>query len=109
MARSRCRTARLPCIGSLPIAERADACYDLARSDGPMVTEPTRWGFGRQVIQQMPAQALTGNVMHEFLPHGVRWSLDIPATFLVDTQSSFANVRPYMRSRRKEVDQHVSQ
>jgi two-component sensor histidine kinase len=78
-------------------------------SGGPVVTEPTRWGFGRQVIQQIPAHALAGNVTHEFLPHGVRWSLDIPATFLVDAQSSFANVRPYMRSRRKEVDQLVSQ
>lgn len=78
-------------------------------SGGPIVTEPTRWGFGRQVIQQEPAQALTGNVTHEFLPHGVRWALDIPATFVVDAQNKSAIVSPHIGSRRNEMDQHVSQ
>jgi len=52
-------------------------------SGGPMVKEPTRRGFGRQVIQQVTAQALAGEVAHEFLPDGVRWTLDIPAAFVV--------------------------
>jgi two-component sensor histidine kinase len=78
-------------------------------SGGPIVTEPTRWGFGRQVIQQIPAQALTGNVTHQFLPHGVRWALDIPVTFVIDARSKSANVSPYIGSTRNEMDQHVSQ
>jgi two-component sensor histidine kinase len=52
-------------------------------SGGPIVTEPTRRGFGRQVIQHITAQALAGKVTHEFLPAGVRWTLDIPAATMV--------------------------
>ena len=52
-------------------------------SGGPMVTEPTRSGFGRRVIQLMTAQALSGEVTHEFLPGGVRWTLDTPAAFVI--------------------------
>lgn len=56
-------------------------------SNGPVVTEPKRRGFGLQVIQEMTAQALAGEVTHEFLPDGVRWSLDIPAAFVVSIRS----------------------
>lgn len=52
-------------------------------SNGPVVKEPGRRGFGLQVVQEMTAQALAGEVTHEFLPDGVRWSLDIPAAFVV--------------------------
>jgi len=52
-------------------------------SGGPTVTEPERWGFGRRVIQQVTAQALAARVTHEFLPSGVRWTLNVPATFVV--------------------------
>jgi len=55
---------------------------------GPTVTEPKRWGFGRQVIQQLTAQALAGKVTHHFAPEGVRWTLDIPAAFVVGTSTS---------------------
>ena len=55
--------------------------------NGPVVTEPKRRGFGLQVIQEMTAQALAGEVTHEFLPDGVRWSLDIPAAFVVSIRS----------------------
>jgi two-component sensor histidine kinase len=50
---------------------------------GPIVTEPTRRGFGRQVIQSVAARALTGKVTHEFLPEGVRWTLDSSAAMVV--------------------------
>lgn len=60
---------------------------------GPMVTEPKRWGFGRQVIQQLTAQALSGKVTHQFAPDGVRWTLDIPAAFIVSTQSGSTSAR----------------
>jgi two-component sensor histidine kinase len=56
-------------------------------SGGPMVTEPECWGFGRQVIQQLAAQALAGKATHQFAPDGVRWTLDIPAAFVVSSQS----------------------
>ncbi len=52
-------------------------------SGGPNVTEPTRLGFGRQIIQHITAQALGGKATHEFLPRGVRWTLDIPAAMMV--------------------------
>jgi two-component sensor histidine kinase len=50
---------------------------------GPIVTEPTRRGFGRKIIQHVTAQALAGKVTHEFLSTGVRWTLDIPAAMVV--------------------------
>jgi two-component sensor histidine kinase len=56
-------------------------------SGGPLVTEPERWGFGRRVIQQITAQALTGRVTHEFLPSGVRWTLNIRASFVIPAGS----------------------
>jgi two-component sensor histidine kinase len=57
-------------------------------SNGPVVKEPKRRGFGLQVIQEMTAQALAGEVTHEFLSDGVRWSLDIPAAFVVSIRSA---------------------
>jgi two-component sensor histidine kinase len=59
---------------------------------GPMVTEPQRWGFGSQVLQQVTAQALAGKVTHRFAPDGVRWTLDIPAAF-IGTQSRSTSAR----------------
>jgi two-component sensor histidine kinase len=56
-------------------------------SGGPIVTEPTHWGFGRQVIELLSAQALSGNVTHEFLPGGVNWTLDVPAASILATSS----------------------
>lgn len=57
---------------------------------GPIVTEPTRQGFGRQIIQHVTARALDGKATHEFLPAGVRWTLDIPATMIVASAGSHA-------------------
>ena len=57
-------------------------------SGGPMVIKPKHWGFGRQVIQRLTAQALKGKVTHEFLPGGVRWKLDSPATFVISARSA---------------------
>lgn len=56
-------------------------------TDGPIVKVPTRGGFGRQVIQQLTAQALAGHAKHEFLPAGVRWTLDMPASLIVGAHS----------------------
>lgn len=76
-------------------------------SGGPMVTEPKHRGFGRQVIQQVTAQALAGKVTHEFLPHGVRWTLDIPATFVVSTRGDPASAVVGLEGRRNGRHQHV--
>lgn len=57
-------------------------------SGGPIVLEPKHWGFGRQVIQRLTAQALKAKVTHEFLPGGVRWKLDSPATFVISARSA---------------------
>jgi two-component sensor histidine kinase len=57
-------------------------------SGGPIVIEPKHWGFGRQVIQRLTAQALEAKVTHEFPPGGVRWRLDCPATFVVSARSA---------------------
>ena len=78
-------------------------------SGGPMVTEPTHLGFGRQVIQQITAQALTGSVTHEFLPEGVRWTLDIPAALIVDRRDLPTRARNGVESCRNGRDRHVGQ
>jgi two-component sensor histidine kinase len=76
---------------------------------GPMVAEPTRRGFGRQLIQQITAQALAGMVTHKFPPAGVRWTLDIPAAFVVSTHGDPANAGVGREGRRNEGHRHVSQ
>jgi two-component sensor histidine kinase len=62
-------------------------------SGGPAVTEPVRQGFGLQVIQRLPAQALAGTVTHQFSPDGVTWALDAPAAAVVSNQSEPACAR----------------
>jgi two-component sensor histidine kinase len=59
-------------------------------SGGPMVTEPKCWGFGRQAIQRLTAQALAGKATHEFAPDGVKWTLDIPAAVVVTPEQAHA-------------------
>ena len=76
-------------------------------SGGPIVTEPTHLGFGRRVIQELTAQALSGKVTHEFLPGGVRWTLDIPATFVVATSSDPSSAPKGLGSKRNGRNRHV--
>jgi two-component sensor histidine kinase len=78
-------------------------------SGGPIVTEPTRRGFGRQVIQQVAAQALAGQVTHEFLPEGVRWTLDVPAALIVNRRDLPTRGLIDVESRRSERNRHVGQ
>lgn len=59
-------------------------------SGGPIVREPTRQGFGRQIIQHIAARALGGKTTHEFLPAGVRWTLDLPAAMIVASSDNDA-------------------
>src|SRR5689334_12330814 len=55
-------------------------------SGGPVMIKPKHWGFGRQVIQRLTAQALKAKATHEFLPGGVRWKLDSAATFVISAR-----------------------
>ena len=48
-------------------------------ADGPTVSQPVRRGFGSRIIQDLCAAALSGSTNYEFLPDGVRWSIDAPA------------------------------
>ena len=86
------------------------ACFHMTwrEAGGPMVTEPKRWGFGRQVIQQLAAQALAGKVTHQFAPDGVRWTLDMPAEFVVsargDPAGEVVGPRGEANGRNRHVD-----
>jgi two-component sensor histidine kinase len=51
-------------------------------ADGPPVVQPTRSGFGVQIIQRLTALALDGKVDHQFLPGGVEWELRLTAKVL---------------------------
>jgi PAS domain S-box-containing protein len=46
---------------------------------GPPVEPPTKTGFGSLVIERMAAEALHGEVKHEYPREGVRWTLDADA------------------------------
>jgi two-component sensor histidine kinase len=66
-------------------------CMTWRESRGPVVTEPTRRGFGRQVIEQVTKQAFARKVTYAFPPDGVRWTPDIPAASVVNTRSDSAS------------------
>jgi two-component sensor histidine kinase len=53
---------------------------------GPPVTQPTRRGFGSTVIERHAASAFAGEVMIDFDPVGLRWTLVAPlSSFLAGT------------------------
>jgi two-component sensor histidine kinase len=51
---------------------------------GPTVTPPETRGFGQVVLERLASDALEGQVRLDYAPGGFVWSLDIPATYLVD-------------------------
>ena len=51
---------------------------------GPVVTPPTREGFGHRVVKKLVPLALDGTASLEFLPEGVSWTLVMPATEVID-------------------------
>ena len=57
-------------------------------SGGPIVMPPARRGFGSIVTERIVARALEGNVALEFVPHGVTWTLEIPASYIFATQNT---------------------
>lgn len=50
---------------------------------GPPVEPPEIKGFGHVVIERVVEQALNAKVSYEFPRDGVRWSISIPADFIV--------------------------
>jgi PAS domain S-box-containing protein len=59
---------------------------------GPAVAQPSVKGFGHVVIERVAAQALNASVTYEFPQEGVRWSIAIPAEFIVRWRSAPANI-----------------
>ena len=51
---------------------------------GPVVTPPTRKGFGHMVIEHMVAQKLEATVEMAFASKGMCWTLAIPSTHFAD-------------------------
>jgi two-component sensor histidine kinase len=51
--------------------------------DGPPVQSPAHHGFGFLVITKLVAQALQGTANAAFLPNGLRWSLEFPASHVL--------------------------
>jgi two-component sensor histidine kinase len=50
---------------------------------GPPVKPPTRKGFGRFVTQDMIVQSMDAEVVLDYAPAGLVWTLVFPATHLV--------------------------
>jgi PAS domain S-box-containing protein len=55
---------------------------------GPPVLKPTRKGFGHTVMNRLVNAALSGNSLLEFEPDGVKWSLNIPISRILQTSPS---------------------
>lgn len=56
---------------------------DWQELNGPAFSPPDRRGFGSVVTERIVPRALDGQVRLSFEPGGVRWSLDIPASFIL--------------------------
>jgi two-component sensor histidine kinase len=52
-------------------------------SDGPPVTPPRDTGFGSVVIERTVPHSLDADVIHEFRPTGVFWSIELPLESIV--------------------------
>lgn len=61
---------------------------------GPPVAPPSRIGFGHLVIDDMIARSLDGKVALEFAPLGLKWSVVIPGTHLVNETPMDSEARP---------------
>jgi PAS domain S-box-containing protein len=58
---------------------------------GPPVSPPEQRGFGQVVMEQLTARALQGTADLQFLPEGVRWTLDIPASYILWQETTGPN------------------
>lgn len=53
-------------------------------SGGPPVAKPAQGGFGSRVVIDMAAATLSGRVALDYLPDGIVWQVDAPATIVMD-------------------------
>jgi light-regulated signal transduction histidine kinase (bacteriophytochrome)/CheY-like chemotaxis protein len=78
--------------GRLDIATTRDAhdnlVLDWQESGGPLVTPPTRRGFGSTILERSIPHELGGTVSIEYLPAGVVARVALPAQHLVDGNAS---------------------
>ena len=65
-----------------------------AESGGPIVTPPTQRGFGTIVIEQIAANSVNGEVLLEFDPRGLRWTLSMPLDNLVGLAEELERAQP---------------
>ncbi len=57
---------------------------DWAERGGPVVTQPSRRGFGSRLIERATAAEFSGVVELDFAPQGVRWRLSAPYAGLAE-------------------------
>jgi two-component sensor histidine kinase len=79
--------------GALSVSEgKIDLVWHLAppllhitwrEREGPPVTVPSRKGFGYVVLARLTPEALDGQATLAFLPEGLSWKLDMPATYVL--------------------------
>jgi two-component sensor histidine kinase len=83
-------------FSSFEDADDADRMTSLSwtESDGPMVTPPSRTGFGTTVIKMHAAAAFGGSVQIDYLTEGVRWTLTAPRKTLEQKKSSNPEASP---------------
>lgn len=62
--------------------------------NGPTVAPPRRQGFGHRVVERVAARALDGSVSLTFAPAGLKWSLDIPVSFVLSGQPANSGEMP---------------
>jgi PAS domain S-box-containing protein len=63
-------------------------------SGGPITTPPTQSGFGTIVIEQIVANSVNGEVLLEFDPRGLRWTLSMPLDNLVAFGEELERAKP---------------
>jgi PAS domain S-box-containing protein len=61
-------------------------CFSLrwTESGGPLVSAPTRRGFGTIVVETMPRMELDADAVLHYAPEGLRWQLDCPAETVLE-------------------------
>ncbi len=66
--------------------------------DGPVVTEPTRKGFGQVIIGRMAEAAVEGHAEIDFRESGLCWNLCAPA------ENALVQVEPHIQTRQRHDD-----
>jgi two-component sensor histidine kinase len=65
------------------LTNRLGLLVSWAERGGPLVTPPSRKGFGHTMFERLVTKSLNGSVGIDFAPEGLTWKLSIPITNLV--------------------------